>query len=163
MLVLLVGIAFVLPSEYRVERSIVVNVPAAQVFPKVGIMKNWTEWMVWIRRDPDMKMTYEGPESGVGAKQIWASEKEGNGELTFTKVEPNTYIGYDLAFPDFGSYSKGSFTFSETGGKTTVTWADGGNLGMNPMMRYMGLFLDGMIGKDFDAGLAELKKRCEEY
>ncbi len=36
-------------------------------------------------------------------------------------------------------------------------------VGMNPIGRYMGLMFDSMIGKDYEAGLAELKKLVEAH
>ena len=34
-------------------------------------------------------------------------------------------------------------------------------MGMNPMGRWMGLMMDGMVGADYDQGLANLKALVE--
>ena len=36
------------------------------------------------------------------------------------------------------------------------------DMGMNPIGRWMGLTMDGMVGKDFDTGLASLKALAEK-
>ena len=46
-------------------------------------------------------------------------------------------------------------------GGVKVVWVDAGDLGMNPMSRWFGLFLDGMIGPDFEKGLAKMKRLGE--
>ena len=46
-----------------------------------------------------------------------------------------------------------------------VKWllvAMNGDMGANPLMRWMALFMDGMVGNDFDAGLANLKALAEK-
>ena len=35
-------------------------------------------------------------------------------------------------------------------------------MGKNPLMHWMALFMDGMIGKDFDGGLANMKALAEK-
>ena len=45
--------------------------------------------------------------------------------------------------------------------KNLITWVMNGNAGMNPVFRWFGLFMDKMVGPDFDAGLKNLKKLAE--
>ena len=47
-------------------------------------------------------------------------------------------------------------------GGTQVTWTMNGDMGANPLYRWMGLFMDKMVGPDFDAGLANLKALAEK-
>ena len=37
-----------------------------------------------------------------------------------------------------------------------------GNMGRNPVYRWMALFMDRMVGPDFEAGLANLKALAEK-
>ena len=41
-------------------------------------------------------------------------------------------------------------------GATEVTWSMDMDLGVNPVFRVMGLFMDGMIGPNFELGLANI-------
>ncbi len=78
--------------------------------------------------------------------------------MTLTSAEPDRRIGYKLFFPDFNSTATGAMTFDPISPNSTrVTWTNQGELGNNPMMRWMGLAMDRMVGNDFAAGLANLK------
>lgn len=156
-----VGIAFLLPSQFNVARSAIINAPAEKIYPLIATTRQWENWAVWKQRDPNMKIEYAGPESGIGAKWSWESKSEGSGEMEFTSAEPNKLLSYRLLFKDFNTTSAGTLTLEPDGANTKVTWSFVGEAGNNPMMRYMGLMMDGMIGKDFEAGLANLKALAE--
>ncbi|MEM7292271.1 MAG: SRPBCC family protein [Pseudomonadota bacterium] len=155
-------IAFFLPSEIRVIRSIEIEAPAEHVFPLIENLNRWPEWTAWSQRDPSMKLTQTGPQNGVGATQSWASETEGNGSLSVIVSESPHYMAYDLRIEGFDSLSVGEFELEESAAGTTVIWIDNIDFGGNLIGRIFGLFLDGMIGNDFEVGLQNLKSRAEE-
>lgn len=157
-----VGIGFLLPADYKVSRSIDINATPDKIYPHLVAPKAWPKWTVWNARDPNMKVTYSGADSGVGAKWAWESKSEGNGSMEFSKAEPNKMIEYKLFFPDFGSTSTGTLTLTPSGNTTKVTWTNEGSMGGNPLMRYFGLMMDSMVGKDFAGGLANLKALAEK-
>ncbi|WP_137937512.1 SRPBCC family protein [Chitinivorax sp. B] len=161
MIVLLLLGSMLIPSQYHVQRSLEINAPAERVFSLLNAPKEWKHWTVWNQRDPAMLITYTGPESGVGAKWAWISRTEGNGEMTFTQSEPSKLVAYELVFPDFGSSSKGQLKLERTGTGTKVIWTNDGDVGSNPLMRYLVLVMDSLIGPDFEQGLTNLKKRAE--
>lgn len=159
--VLLVLVAFAFPRHYRIERGVVINRAPEAVHAQVADLRAWKTWGAWQERDPGMKLTYSEPATGVGAWSAWESEKEGNGKMTITEVTP-TRIIYLLEFPDFGTKSTGSIELVSEAGGTRVVWKDEGDLGMNPMNRWFGLFLEGMIGPDFERGLSNIKRLVEK-
>lgn len=159
-LVLTAG-SLLLPGDFHVERKLLVAAPAERVYEQVADPRRWKDWSVWNRRDPAMKITYEGPPSGSGAVWSWSSASEGDGRMSFTAAEPGRRLAYDLYFPDFGTTSKGEIRLAPAAGGTEVTWAMTGNMGSNPMFRWIALFADGMVGRDFEAGLANLKTLVE--
>src|SRR5947209_20237844 len=74
------------PSTYRVTRSIVIAATQEAVFPHMNELKKWEAWNPWGKADPNMKLTYGGPASGVGANYTWAGNKEvGEGRATITE------------------------------------------------------------------------------
>lgn len=160
LVLLLVLVAFVLPKQYRVERTIVINAPAAKIHPLLADMRGWAKWGVWFERDPEIKNIYSPEQAVVGAWTSWESKKEGNGKATLTEVSP-TRIAYQLEFPDMGMRSVGVYELRAEGNATRIVWHDSGDLGYNPLNRWFGLFLDGMLGPDFEAGLAKLKRITE--
>lgn len=151
-----------LPGTFKVTRSTVVAAPADRIYPLIAEPRRWKDWSVWNRRDPGMVITYSGPESGVGAVWEWKSKSEGDGRMTFTAGEPGKRAAFDLFFPDFGTTSKGELLLTPEGSGTRVTWTMNGDMGKNPLFHWMALMMDGMVGKDFDAGLANLKTLAEK-
>lgn len=159
-LVLVLAVGFLLPSTYSAERSVTINAPVDKVFPLVANHKEWKRWSVWNQRDPNMQMTYSGPEMAAGSKWSWKSKSEGNGGMEFSAVEPNKRVGYILTMEDM-TPATGELKFTPVGAATRVSWDINGNAGMNPVFRWFGLFMDKMIGPDFEAGLNNLKKLAE--
>jgi uncharacterized protein YndB with AHSA1/START domain len=160
-LILLALVGFVLPSEYRVARTVVIDAPAEDVYQHVVDLREWRDWGVWFKRDPQMVVEYSGPEKAIGMKSNWQSESQGNGEMTITALTHNKAVVYDLYFPDMDMRSEGKITITETNGGTKVEWSDQGDVGNNPVNRYFVLFLDSMLGPDFEAGLSNLKTVSE--
>lgn len=160
-IVLTVG-SLMLSSEFQVQRSVTVAASPERVYELVAEPRRWKEWSVWNRRDPAMQISYEGPTSGVGAVWAWKSASEGDGRMSFTVAEPGRRLGYDLYFPDFGTTSTGEITMAPDAGGTRVTWSMNGNMGSNPMFRWIALFADRMVGADFEGGLANLKQLAEQ-
>jgi hypothetical protein len=61
-----------------------------------------------------------------------------------------------------GTQSTGSIELRPEGAGLRVVWVDAGDLGMNPINRWFGLFLDKLIGPDFERGLTNLRKLAEK-
>jgi uncharacterized protein YndB with AHSA1/START domain len=165
-MVLLVAVVtlggMLLSPKFTVTRSVSVNAPPEKVYELVADPQRWKEWSVWNQRDPAMQITYSGPPSGSGAAWSWKSASEGSGKMTFTTAESGKQLSYDLFFADFATMSKGDLTFKPTGAATEVTWTLLGDMGKNPVFRWLALFADRMVGKDFEAGLSNLKALAEK-
>jgi hypothetical protein len=163
LILVLVVAAYFLPRGYRIERSVVITASAERVFPHVADLERWQAWGVWYARDPAMTVNVSSePGPGeVGGWVSWQSETQGNGTATLVRSEPPTLATYDLSFEGFDLVSRGSFQLETIGNDVRVTWTDAGDLGMNPVYRWFGLMLDGMVGADFEAGLSRLKALIE--
>lgn len=161
LILVLVVVAFFLPRQYKIERSLVIKAKPEAVLTQVGDLKAWKNWGAWQERDPGMKMSFSNPTTGVGAWSSWESSKEGNGKMTITTQTP-TKMTYNLEFPEMDMHSTGIMELTPEAGGTRVVWSDAGDLGMNPMSRWFGLFLDKMIGPDFERGLSNLAKLTEK-
>ncbi len=162
LLFVLIAVSQFLPSEYHVERSVMIQAKPEAIHPWINNLKKWPEWSAWTTaKDSTLVYTYEGPEEGVGAVSKWEGKKMGQGEMTLTESDPVGGVKFDLSF-DHGKYrSKGIFTFEPAGDATKVVWGMDGDISRNPMDRYFSLLMDKMIGPDFDEGLANLKKQAE--
>ncbi len=161
LVLLLLVVGLFLPSAFSVQRSAVINATPNKVYNLVVEPKQWAKWSVWTRRDPDMKITYSGPPFGMGARWSWVSKSEGTGSMEFTRVEPDRAVEYALSFPDFGMRSNGALRLEPSGDATRITWTNSGDVGGNPLKHYLAAMMDRMVGPDFEAGLANLKRLAE--
>src|SRR5262245_38163977 len=79
---ILFGIAATRPDELRVSRSLTIPAPASAVFPHVNELKKWVAWNPFEKRDPNLKKSFTGPDSGVGAQYGWIGNSDvGEGEM----------------------------------------------------------------------------------
>lgn len=161
LIVAMIAISFFLPAQQGTERHRDINAPAEKLWPLIVSPKQWARWSAWNRRDPGMTIRYEGPESGAGAKWSWDSASQGKGAMVFDAAEPNKQLTYTLTFPDMGSAATGRIVLTPQGNGTRVTWSFETSLGNNPVMRWFGLMIPGMVGKDFDEGLANLEEAAK--
>lgn len=165
--IVLAGGGLLLSPKFKVSRTVTINTTPDKVYALVANPRAWKQWSVWNRRDPSMAMTYSGAESGAGAVWEWKSASEGDGRMRFTAAEPPQRMAYELFFPDFGTTSTGEFRFeapagSTPAGTTAVTWSIDGDMGSNPLYRWFALAADRLIGRDFEAGLNNLKAVAEQ-
>jgi uncharacterized protein YndB with AHSA1/START domain len=159
-LVLVLG-GYLLSPKFTVERRITIQAPAERVYALVADPKGWKRWGEWNRRDPNMAIEYSGAASGVGAVWSWKSKSQGDGRMTFTAAEPGRLLAYDLYFPDFGTTSSGELRLQAQGSGTEVVWVMNGDMGSNPLFRWIALNADSMVGQDFEAGLKNLQQLAE--
>ena len=154
---------FLVPSEFAVERSIVIDASKEQIYGPVNTLRRWPEWSVWTPENyPKMTYTYEGPESGVGAISKWTDPDNGNGQMEITESDVASGIRYTLQFEGFPT-AYGQISFSDAGeNQTEVSLRMTGNMGNDPISRYFGLLMDDMMGQDFEGCLAGMKKLVEE-
>ena len=167
-LALLVIGALFLPSHSHLERSVVMKADPANIFNEVNTLKNWESWSPWHKLDPNMKLTYEGPESGKGAKYIWKSDKKdvGSGSLWIVDSKPDSFVQNTMEFDGMGQ-SASAFKIEKTADGTKVTWSmdskcEGLPWYMYVPSKWMGLFMDGMVGPDFEKGLNSIKEITEK-
>ncbi|WP_374348155.1 SRPBCC family protein [Chitinimonas sp.] len=162
LVLLLVGVGFLLPRHFSISRSTVIQAPAERIYAELEYPKAWRSWSVWPRRDPAMKISYSGAEHGVNARWSWESKTEGSGSMTFTASDPGRQLVYKLEFPEFGMVSTGSLSLEPVAGGSKLSWTNEGDMGINPLSRYMGLMMDRMVGPDFEGGLSNLKQQLEK-
>ncbi len=163
LIVVLLVIAFLLPSRYHVERSILIQSNPKVIYDLTSRYQNWDLWTPWTRQlDTTAKFELVGPDGVVGTKRIWDGKILKDGEMILTQLVPGELVAYDIAFNKGKYKSKGKITIEKVGDSCKVAWMDDGDLGYNPLARYMGLFMGKMMNPDFDKGLAKLKIIAEQ-
>lgn len=160
-LLLLGGLA--LPNTAHLERSVVIDARPATVFTVLNSYKLFNQWSPWAELDPSTIYTDAGPASGVGARQSWNSENPdvGSGSQEIVTSEPYSYIKQSLVFGGFDTDNSATFTLTPAGEGTQVVWSYDTSFRGSLLMRYFGLFLEKMIGPDYERGLARLKPFVE--
>jgi len=158
---IIVGGSFLLPAQAVVTRSIDIQAPPEKVFAIVGDLRRFNEFSPWADIDPDIKYTFEGPESGVGQRMKWSSDNAdvGSGTQTIVKYEPTTFVESQLDFGMRGR-STASFDLVPSTAGTNVTWTFNSDLEGIPA-KWFGLMFDRWIGADYEKGLAKLKSVAE--
>ncbi len=153
-----VAVAYLLPAEVSVVRSVKIPAPPEKVFPYVNSLQKTDEWSPWLALDPDTELNFSGPEEGVGNRLEWSSENEsvGRGTQEITLSVPNERVETALDFGSMGT-AKAYFDLDADGAETRVTWGLVSELGYNPVARWMGLMLDTWVGADYERGLGNLK------
>jgi hypothetical protein len=151
------------PSDFRVVRAITISATPEVVFDQINNLHKWQEWSPWAKLDPNSKITFEGPDSGVGAMFGWSGNKEvGEGKMMIIESVPNEQVKFRLDFvKPFAGTNYAEFKLDDKSNGTVVTWSMNGE--KNFIFKAMGLFMscDKMLGPQFEKGLAQLKKIAE--
>lgn len=152
------------PDTFRIERSTSIGAPPEKVFPHVASVRNWAAWSPWEKMDPDMKRTYGGPESGVGASQSWAgNSKVGEGSMEVVESQPSSRLLLKLDFlKPFEAHNMAEFTFTPEAGGTRVVWSMYGPSNFISKLMSVFMSMDAMVGPQFEQGLADLKRITEK-
>ncbi len=163
LIVILLGISSVfLPSDWQVERSIVIKATPEKIYPLVSNFKTgWVQWSAFDTGDPDIKYNYSGPEAGEGAQRSWLSEKMGDGEQRITKADVNSGVEFSLVMTKNNYRMNGRISFLPQADGTLVIWRDWGASGYNPIYRWLSFFMDEMMGPMFEVSLKALKTKAE--
>lgn len=158
----ILGIAATKPDQVHVERSLTMKASPAEIHPHINNYKNWMAWSPWEKQDPNMKRSFSGPESGVGAKYAWVgNDNVGTGDMTITSSEPEQ-IKLDLHFvKPFEGTSKVTFSMVPEGEATKVTWAMDSDNAFPCKVMQVFISMDDCCGKEFEKGLASLKTVSE--
>jgi uncharacterized protein YndB with AHSA1/START domain len=168
--VLAIAIAIILilavtkPNTFSVQRATTVRAPPERIFPLINDFHQWVNWSPYEHKDPAMKRSYSGAESGKGAVYGWEGNKNvgsGRMEILDTSVPAKIVIKLDF-FTPFEGHNTAEFTMLPQGDATNVTWLMHGPASLMSKVMQVFINLDHMIGKDFEAGLANLKKLTEK-
>jgi len=156
------GLATTQPDTFDVERQITIAAPPAAIFPNLDDFKRWNAWSPWEKLEPGMKKTFSGPPNGVGSAYAWEGKEVGAGNMTITDSTPNQKLAIRLEFTKpFESTNTTSFELTPAAAATRVRWHMSGPNNFVSKIMCVFMDMDSMIGKDFEAGLADLKRISE--
>ena len=152
------------PDTFRVQRAASIKAPPDKVFVLINDFKRWEAWSPWEKKDPAMKRSYGASTGGKGATYAWEGNKEvGQGSMEITQSVPSSRIALKLDFvKPFEGHNVVEFTLEPKGDATQVTWTMAGETPYFAKIIHVFIDMDSMVGKDFEAGLANLKSIAEK-
>jgi hypothetical protein len=155
--VLGLGVAstFLLPETVTLERRAVVKLAPNEVIALAASNAGYQKFNPYKDSDPALKITTFGPAAGIGSGFTFDG-KEGAGSQTVVEVAAHK-VGYQIDMGAMGRPTQAIIVAPHKDG-AQVTWTMSMSLGNNPLMRVMGLAMDGMVGPTLDAGLVKLNK-----
>ena len=111
-----------------------------------------------------MKRTFSAATSGKGAKYAWEGNKEvGKGSMEIAESSPPSRLSIKLDFIEpFEGHNVVEFKLEPKGDSTNVSWTMHGPMPFISKVISVFCSMDSMIGKDFEAGLANLKAVAEK-
>jgi uncharacterized protein YndB with AHSA1/START domain len=152
------------PDTFRVQRATTIKAPPERVFPLINDFQRWDAWSPWEKKDPAMKRTFGTATSGKGAVYGWQGNKDvgqGRMEIAESVAPSNVTIKLDFVEP-WEAHNLVEFTLQPQGETTNITWAMHGPMPYVSKLMSIFMDMDRMIGKDFEAGLANLKAVAEK-
>ncbi|HVT33571.1 MAG TPA: hypothetical protein VHE32_13050 [Rhodanobacteraceae bacterium] len=165
--VLAVLVGLVLPSHGHIERTVEVSSPLRQVFDSVNTFRRFPEWSAQRKLDPQVKMTFEGPESGQGARVSWvsAAPNVGDGSLEIKSSEQDSKV--TMAVENSWSGENKTYTItlvpSQNGKTLNINWAYDADYGWNLLWRYAGLYIHGDPATHIQLSLSDISTMLASF
>jgi uncharacterized protein YndB with AHSA1/START domain len=159
----IIALAATKPNSFRVERKTRIGAPPERVFDLLDDFKAWRQWSPWEGIDPDLKREYSGAARGRGSVYAWeGNRKAGKGRMEITESVPGAKVLLSLEFlKPFKARNTTEFTLKGVDGGTDVTWAMYGPNAFVGKVFSVFMPMDKMVGKDFETGLANMKRAAE--
>jgi carbon monoxide dehydrogenase subunit G len=166
LLVLVAGVliyAATRPDTFRVQRVASIKASPETIFPLINDLRRFNTWNPYEKKDPNLKGSYSGPVSGIGAAYAFDGNRDvGKGRIEITGSSPPLKVSMrlDMIAPIEASNNV-EFTLEPKGDTTIVTWSMQGHVPYFAKVIHLFLDMDSMVGRDFEAGLANLKAVAE--
>jgi uncharacterized protein YndB with AHSA1/START domain len=146
----------------RITRSIFIAAAPERIFPLVDDPRATNEWSPFVK-DPSVRLSYDGPERGVGAACDFTGDSTvGAGRVEIVEsVAPSKVVVTLRMDRPMKCSNRVEFTIVPQSGGSLVTWD---MVGRQPFLaKLMTIFFDAekMCGGAFEKGLADLKTLVE--
>ena len=163
-IVIVLILAATKPDTFEVRRAATIKAPPEKIFAAISDFHQWGSWSPWENKDPAMQRSYGGAASGRGAVYAWEGNKNvGSGRMEILEASPPSKIVIKLDFlKPFEAHNTAEFTMLPQGNATSITWLMHGPASFMVKVMHVFINMDRMVGKDFEAGLANLQRLAEK-
>ena len=151
------------PDTFRIQRATSIKAPPERIFAVLNDFLRWDAWSPWEKKDPAMKRTFSAVTSGKGAVYAWEGNRDvGQGRMEIAESVAPSKVAIKLDFvKPFETHNIVEFTLEPKADSTNVTWTMQGPMPYISKLITVFVNMDSMVGKDFEAGLANLKAVAE--
>lgn len=162
---LIIVAALLIDKHMRIEKFVVINKPASEVFNYVRYVRNQDNFSKWNMADPNMHKTYSGTDGQVGFIYAWDSatnKNVGAGEQEIKNIDEGNRIDFELRFSrPMKNVAQAAMVVNPIADNTTqVMWGFYGDSAF-PMTLFKPIFQK-MLGRDLQEGLDTLKNVLEK-
>jgi uncharacterized protein YndB with AHSA1/START domain len=151
------------PDTFRIQRATSIKAPPEKIFAVLNDFLRWEAWSPWEKKDPAMKRTFSAVTGGKGAVYAWEGNRDvGQGRMEIAESVAPSKVAIKLDFvKPFETHNIVEFTLEPKADSTNVTWTMQGPMPYISKLITVFVNMDSMVGKDFEAGLANLKAVAE--
>lgn len=156
-------VSFVLPSSWEVSREMHVSVWPREVHAVAGDLETWKAWSPWsTASDPGAKFELSQTTTEVGSTFSWTGRELGTGKLKVTSTDRDKGIKFELSLRGGKEVVHGSLGYQEiVTGATIVSLRLRGDVGGNPIGRYLAIARGYTMGPSIVEALSRLKRTAE--
>jgi hypothetical protein len=156
--VVVLAYAAMQPDRFQIQRSTSIKASADKIFPLINDLHAFNTWNPFDKKDPNIKGAYSGPASGKGARYGFESSKTGTGSIEIVDTASPSRVTMRLTMiKPIAADNRVVFILEPQGDATRVTWAMDGEVPFVGKVIHLIFSMDKMVGRDFEAGLADLK------
>lgn len=157
-IILLVVVGFFLPTDYRVERRIVINAPSHVVYDDMFKAEYLSKWMFIQGGQVDV---FDGALKEGDLVGLSYSETPDVGELILIKLS-DRLIRFDVRPKLKNNLVHNEIVLQPNGNSTFVKWTIKGNLSAGLLGPYLAFFANDIAGENFEISLRNLKEQIED-
>lgn len=152
--------------DFEVVRKTRIVADPARVRDLVDDLRAWQAWSPWEGLDEHLRRTYSGPARGVGSSYAWSGNRRaGQGSMEIIDSGPEAVVLTLRFLKPFKAENRVAFELTPAGpggAETDVAWRmTGRSTGLAGLIGRL-VPMDRLVGKDFERGLAQLKRAAED-
>jgi len=158
------AIGLLIPNSVKISRAVQVDASSDIVLLALKDVKQWNEWLPWIVADSGAIVQFSAVTNEPGSFIKWQGMDEKNaGKITITATDAQTiYVLHSLKGMN---EAKGVFRVvsgGQSSRQSEVQWLMDYKLKWYPWERFLGIFMDQMLGPVLDQGLQNFKNSIEK-
>lgn len=158
LLITILAIGFLLPSDWNAQRDAWIDAPPEEVFP---FLHGAEVWQLWTP-SPETGVELFGPATGVGSGRRWDDPGYGKGEFVILEADPAQRVAYRVEVEDGSIVIQGWLELEGESSGTRVRWYEEGDFGWNPLLGYLAGRMGDLQGGQLEASLSFLRALVEE-